>query len=126
MTAASLIDDRLAQATQLQLTWWRFRRHRLAVVSLAVVALFYLAAIFADFLAVADPHATDARECAIAVRGAAIREGRARVLSSTDLRAHNSFERPSALAPVDAPVPSRDPPRSLTTTLAPCSANASA
>jgi peptide/nickel transport system permease protein len=54
-------EDRLAQATQLQLTWWRFRRHRLAVVSLVVVALFYLVAIFADFLAIADPHATDAR-----------------------------------------------------------------
>ena len=36
--------------------------------------------------------------------GAAIREGRATVLSSTDLRAHNSFEHPAALAPVEAPV----------------------
>src|SRR5260370_33044660 len=55
MTAASLTtDDRLAQATQLQLTWWRFRRHRLAVISLVVVALFYVAGIFADFLAGAD------------------------------------------------------------------------
>ena len=53
---------------------------------------------------VVNPHATEARECAIAVRGAAIREGRASVLSSTDLRAHNSFEHPAALAPVDAPV----------------------
>jgi alpha-L-arabinofuranosidase len=53
---------------------------------------------------VVNPHATDPRECAIAVRGAEVREGRARVLSSTDLRAHNSFEQPSALAPVDAPV----------------------
>ena len=46
---------------QLQLTWWRFRRHKLAVVSLSSSSLFYLVAIFADFLAVADPHATDAR-----------------------------------------------------------------
>jgi peptide/nickel transport system permease protein len=69
MTAASLTDDRLAQATQLQLTWWRFRRHRLAVVSLVVVALFYLAAIFADFLAVVDPHATDARRSFIPPQG---------------------------------------------------------
>ena len=62
MTAISLTtDDRMAQASQLQLTWWRFRRHRLAVASLVIVALFYLGAIFADFLAVADPHATDAR-----------------------------------------------------------------
>jgi alpha-N-arabinofuranosidase len=53
---------------------------------------------------VVNPHATDARECAIAVRGATIREGQASVLSSTDLRAHNSFEHPAALAPVAAPV----------------------
>src|SRR5260370_8310088 len=70
MTAASLTtDDRLAQATQLQLTWWRFRRHRLAVISLVVVALFYVAAIFADFLAVADPHATDARRSFVPPQG---------------------------------------------------------
>jgi len=59
--SVTTLDDRFAQATQLQLTWWRFRRHRLAVVSLAIVALFYLVAIFADCLAIADPHATDAR-----------------------------------------------------------------
>jgi peptide/nickel transport system permease protein len=67
--SASLTDDRLAQATQLQLTWWRFRRHRLAYVSLFIVALFYLIAIFADFLAVADPHATDARRTYIPPQG---------------------------------------------------------
>ena len=62
MTTMTLTsDDRLAQATQLQLTWWRFRRHKLAVASLVIVALFYLGAVFADFLAVVDPHATDAR-----------------------------------------------------------------
>ncbi|MGE0697810.1 MAG: ABC transporter permease [Hyphomicrobiaceae bacterium] len=54
-------EDRFAEATQLQLTWWRFKRHKLAVVSLVLVVLFYLVAIFADFLAIADPHATDAR-----------------------------------------------------------------
>jgi peptide/nickel transport system permease protein len=62
MTAVGLTtDDRLSQASQLQLTWWRFRRHRLAVLSLVIVGLFYLGAVFADFLAVSDPHATDAR-----------------------------------------------------------------
>jgi peptide/nickel transport system permease protein len=73
MTAISLTtEDRLAQASQLQLTWWRFRRHRLAVVSLAIVALFYLGAVFADFLAVADPHATDARRSFIPPQGIAL------------------------------------------------------
>ncbi|MBI1775399.1 MAG: ABC transporter permease [Proteobacteria bacterium] len=54
-------ENRIAVATQLQLTWWRFRKHRLAVWSGVVVALFYLVVIFADFLAYADPHAPDAR-----------------------------------------------------------------
>ena len=76
MTAISLsTDDRMAQATQLQLTWWRFRRHRLAVVSLFVVALFYVAAVFADFLAVADPHATDARRSFVPPQGIALFDG---------------------------------------------------
>jgi len=56
----SAAEDRIAAATQLQLTWWRFRKHRLAVASGIVVILFYLIVIFADFLAVTPPHATDA------------------------------------------------------------------
>ena len=53
--------DRFAQATQFQLTWWRFRKHKLALASLVIVGLFYSVAVFADFLAIAEPHATDAR-----------------------------------------------------------------
>ena len=53
-------EERIAAATQLQLTWWRFRKHKLAVASGIVVILFYLAALLADFLAVTPPHATDA------------------------------------------------------------------
>src|SRR5439155_15504521 len=48
---------------------------------------------------VVNPHATEARECAVSVRGATIRDGRGTVLSSADLRAHNSFDQPNALAP---------------------------
>ena len=58
--------ERYATATQLQLTWWRFRRHRLAMVSLVVLMLAYGMAIMADFLATTDPHATDARTSYIA------------------------------------------------------------
>ena len=54
-------EDRLAQASQLKLTWWRFRRHKLAVASAVIVILFYLVAVFADFLAYSDPHDTDSR-----------------------------------------------------------------
>jgi len=68
-TAHPAAEDRYAQATQLQLTWWRFRRHRLAVVSMGVIILFYMVAIFADFLAASDPHATDARRSFIPPQG---------------------------------------------------------
>ena len=58
--------ERFAQATQLQLTWWRFKRHKLAMISAVVVAIFYLVGFGADFLATTDPHATDARTSYIA------------------------------------------------------------
>jgi len=58
---AATTEERVAIASQLKLTWWRFRRHRLALASGVVVILFYLAAGLADFLAVMDPHDTDAR-----------------------------------------------------------------
>ena len=58
--------ERYATASQRQLIWWRFRRHKLAMASLVVVLLFYLVAAFADFLATTDPHATDARTSYIA------------------------------------------------------------
>lgn len=59
--AGATSEDRIAVATQRQLIWWRFKRHRLAVVSLFIVGLFYTVAIFADFLAYADPEASDSR-----------------------------------------------------------------
>jgi peptide/nickel transport system permease protein len=42
-------------ASQWRLMWWRFKRHRLAVVSAIVLAMFYLVAAFAEFLATSDP-----------------------------------------------------------------------
>jgi peptide/nickel transport system permease protein len=59
--ATTAAEEKVAVATQLQLTWWRFRKHKVAVASAFVVAFFYLVALFADFLAVSNPHATDAR-----------------------------------------------------------------
>jgi peptide/nickel transport system permease protein len=41
--------------------WWRFRRHRLAMGGTAVVLLFYLVVVFADFLAYASPTASEAQ-----------------------------------------------------------------
>ncbi len=58
--------ERYATATQLQLTWWRFRRHRLAMVSLVLLVLAYGMAIMADFLTTMDPHDTNAATSYIA------------------------------------------------------------
>ena len=70
-------------------------------------------------LTVVNPHATEPRETTVALRGASVREGHADVLTATDLRAHNSFDRPSAVAPVNAPTPARG--RSFVHTFPPAS-----
>ncbi len=44
-------EERIYVASQWQLIRWRFGRHKLAVVSLAILGLFYAAALFADFIA---------------------------------------------------------------------------
>jgi peptide/nickel transport system permease protein len=54
-------DRRIFVASQWQLTWWRFRKHRVAVASGMVVAAFYLVVLGADFLAYADPNASEAQ-----------------------------------------------------------------
>ncbi len=53
-------ETRIAVATQRQLIWWRFRRHKLAVASAIVVLAFYVLAAFADFVAYAPPFDTQA------------------------------------------------------------------
>jgi len=53
--------DRVAVATQWQLMWWRFRKHKLALVSAVVLVMFYLVVLFADFLAYSDPLASEAQ-----------------------------------------------------------------
>jgi peptide/nickel transport system permease protein len=54
-------EERISVATQWQLMWWRFKKHKLAMVSSAIVILFYLVVIFADFLAYADPLVSEAQ-----------------------------------------------------------------
>ncbi len=54
-------EEDLSVATQWQLIRWKFVRHKVAVISLVVIAIFYLFAIFAEFLSPYDPtnHDTD-------------------------------------------------------------------
>jgi peptide/nickel transport system permease protein len=48
-------NQELAIASQWQLTWWAFKRHKLAVIGLWVIGLLYVISIFAEFVAPADP-----------------------------------------------------------------------
>jgi peptide/nickel transport system permease protein len=62
MTAQTLLKGRKRNrqeemfiATQWTLMWRKFRKHKLAMIGTAIVALFYLIAIFAEFIAPQDP-----------------------------------------------------------------------
>lgn len=48
-------ENKLFYASQQKLVWYKFRRHRMAMVALAVLALLYLGAIFCEFLSPYDP-----------------------------------------------------------------------
>ena len=72
-------EERVAVATQAQLMWRRFRKHRLAMIGAAAVILFYLVVLLADFLSYADPEASDAQRGLIAPqRIHLLRDGRLR------------------------------------------------
>ena len=44
-------DERFYYATQGQLVWWRFKKHKVAVIAGILTIILYLTAIFADFVA---------------------------------------------------------------------------
>ena len=60
-TRVTPVDERIFVASQWQLMWWRFRKHKLAMASGVIVIGFYLAALGADFLAYADPNTSEAQ-----------------------------------------------------------------
>ena len=49
-------------ASQWKLVWWRFRRHRLAIIGTVIVGILYLVALFPEFLATHDPHERNAKK----------------------------------------------------------------
>ena len=56
------IDRRsLAVASQWQLVWWAFRRHRLAMIGLVVTVIFYVVALVPGFFAINDPEQQNTR-----------------------------------------------------------------
>ena len=54
-----LEDEEIFVAGQWRLMWWRFRKHRMAMVGAVFVIFFYSAAVFADFLAISNPRLSD-------------------------------------------------------------------
>lgn len=48
-------EEKVYVASAWQLMWWRYRRHKLALFSTAVVLLLYLVALFCEFVAPYDP-----------------------------------------------------------------------
>ena len=62
-------EQRIFVASQWQLMWWRFRRHKVAVASGVVVIGFYLGVLGADFLAYADPNASEAQRSLMPPQG---------------------------------------------------------
>jgi peptide/nickel transport system permease protein len=53
--ASELASKRLAVASQWQLVWWAFKRHRLAMAGLVVTIALYIVAVVPGFFAVNDP-----------------------------------------------------------------------
>lgn len=64
MTDATLADvpqSRLAVASQWQLMWWAFKKHKLAMIGLVVTIILYVIAAVPGFFAINDPNMQDAR-----------------------------------------------------------------
>jgi peptide/nickel transport system permease protein len=59
--SSSAAEERVSLASNWQLVWWRFRKHRLAVASGIVLIILYLVVLCPDFFSSQDPEATDAR-----------------------------------------------------------------
>lgn len=70
-TLAGLAEDAEAiyVAPNWKLVWWRFKRHRLALISGVVLILVVIVALFPEFFSTRDPNATSATRSFIPVQG---------------------------------------------------------
>jgi peptide/nickel transport system permease protein len=59
--APETAEDRISVASNWRLVWWRFRKHRLALLSALVLLALYGVVVVPDFVSTQDPEATDAR-----------------------------------------------------------------
>ena len=68
-------EERVSLASNWMLVWWRFKKHRLAMASGAVLILFYVVVLVPDFFSTQDPEATDARLAFIPVQPLTLFDG---------------------------------------------------
>ncbi len=54
-------EDRIYVASQWQLMWWKFRRHKMALICIGILVIVYFITIFCEFLAPYDPHRYDVK-----------------------------------------------------------------
>lgn len=52
------LPDKMAEASQWRLMWLRFKKHRVALISLYLLALLYFIAVFSEFFQPFDPNVT--------------------------------------------------------------------
>lgn len=68
-TQNSDTEERISVATQWQLMWWRFRKHKIAKIGAIFVIAFYVVTLFADFLAYSDPTFVEAQRSLLSPHG---------------------------------------------------------
>ncbi|MCY4116906.1 MAG: ABC transporter permease [Caldilineaceae bacterium] len=88
--------DRIFVASQWQLMWWRFRKHRLAMIGAVAIVFFYLLVIGADFVSYSDPEVTEANFSQMPPQPIRLFDGgafRPHVLAVKGARDPNTFKR---------------------------------
>ncbi len=51
----SIEEEKIYVASYWKLIWWRFRKHKMAIISMVILTIFYLVALFPGFVAPYDP-----------------------------------------------------------------------
>lgn len=88
--------ERIFVASQWQLMWWRFRKHRLAMIGAVAIIIFYLVVIGADFVSYSDPEVTEANFSQMPPQPIRLFDGgafRPHVLAVKGARDPNTFKR---------------------------------
>ena len=95
-TIAPEEGERIFVASQWQLMWWRFRKHRLAMIGAVAIIIFYLVVIGADFVSYSDPEVTEANFSQMPPQPIRLFDGgafRPHVLAVKGARDPNTFKR---------------------------------